>query len=116
MSSYLLILRRNQSEELGLPQEEMFARFRHYAQSLHQGGALRGVERLKPAAEGTTVRGQNGTTRLDGPYDGAQESVIGYFQVEAADAPAVEAIAKECPILLVGGSVEIREIEPFPKE
>jgi hypothetical protein len=30
MSSYLLILRRNQAEELGLPQEEMFIWFKQF--------------------------------------------------------------------------------------
>jgi hypothetical protein len=116
MSSYLLILRRNQAEELGLPQEEMFARFKQFTQGLHEQGALRAVERLKPAAEGTTVRARNGATTLEGPYNGAKESVIGFFLVEAADAAAAHAMARECPILLAGGSVEIRETELFPKQ
>lgn len=116
MSSYLLILRRNQAEELGLPQEEMFARFKQFTQSLHARGALRAVERLKPSAEGTTVRPANGAIAIDGPYNGAEESVIGFFLVEAADQEAAHAIARECPILLVGGSVEVRETEFFPKQ
>lgn len=116
MSSYLLILRRNQAEELGLPQEEMFTRFKQFTQSLHERGALRAVERLKPAAEGATVRTQNDSTTIDGPYNGSPESVIGFFLVEADDEAAAHAIAKECPILLVGGSVEVRETEFFPKQ
>lgn len=116
MSSYMLILRRNQAEPLGLPQEEMFTRFKQFTQSLHERGALRSVERLKPSAEGTTVRIHNGTATIEGPYDGSSESVIGFFLVEAADQASVHAIAKECPILLVGGSVEIRETEFFPKQ
>lgn len=116
MSSYLLILRRNQAAELGLPQEEMFARFKQFTQSLHERGALRAVERLKPAVEGTTARAHDGTTTIDGPYDGAPESVIGFFLVEVADQAAAHAIAQECPILLVGGSVEVRETEFFPKQ
>ena len=116
MSSYLLILRRNQAEELGLPQEEMFTRFKQFTQSLHESGALRAVERLKPSAEGTTARTHNGTITIEGPYDGSNESMIGFFLVEAVDEAAAQAMAKECPILLVGGSVEIRETELFPKQ
>jgi hypothetical protein len=116
MSSYLLILRRNQSEQLLLPQEEMFARFKQFTQNLHQRGTLQAVERLKPSTEGSTVRARNGSTTIEGPYDGSPESVIGFFLVEAADQAAAHAIAKECPILLVGGSVEIRETELFPKQ
>jgi hypothetical protein len=116
MSSYMLILRRNQAEELGFPQEEMFTRFKQFTQSLHQRGALLAVERLKPAAEGSTALTRNGTITIEGPYNGSQECVIGFFLVEAADEAEALAIAKECPILLVGGSVEIRETEFFPKQ
>ncbi len=116
MSSYMLILRRNQAEELGLPQEEMFTRFKQFTQSLHQRGALLAVERLKASAEGTTVRAHNGSVTIEGPHNGSPESVIGFFLIEAADEAAAHTIAKECPILLVGGSVEVRETESFPKQ
>lgn len=112
MGSYLLILRRNQTRELGLPMEEMFSRFKNFTISLHEKGALRAVERLKPAAQGSTMRAQG----TGGPYDGGEESVIGFYLVDAADHAAAQAIAGECPILLVGGSVEIRETEDFPKQ
>lgn len=116
MSSYLLILRRNQARELGLPQEEMFTRFKDFTVALHERGALKAVERLKSSAEARTVRVHNGTTVVEGPYDGGSgESVIGYYLVEAVDGAAAEAIARECPILGVGGSVEVRETEFFPK-
>jgi hypothetical protein len=115
MSSYLLILRRNQAEPLSLPQEEMFTRFKQFTPSLRERGALRAVERLKPSAEGTTARSRNGTVAIEGPYDGSTEGVIGFFLVEAADQEAAHTMAKECPILLVGGSVEIRETELFPR-
>ena len=116
MSSYMLILRRNQAEELGLPQEEMFTRFKQFTQSLHQSGALLAVERLKASAEGTTVRSCNGSATIEGPHNGSQGSVIGFFLIEVPDEAAAHAIAKECPILLVGGSVEVRETESFPKQ
>jgi hypothetical protein len=93
----------------------MFTRFQQFTRSLHENGALRAVERLRPAAEGTTARSRNGTVVFEGPYDFAKEDVIGFYLVEVADREAAHAIARECPILLVGGSVEIRETEIFPK-
>jgi hypothetical protein len=113
MSSYLLILRRNQTQEMGLPMEEMFTRFKDFTVSLQQGGVLKAFERLKPGAEGTTVRTRSGSPEVEGPYDGSSESVIGFYLVEAADQAAAHAIAQDCPILLVGGSVEVRETEVF---
>ena len=118
MSKYMLILRRDQSRELGRPQEEMFDRFRDFTVSLHQSGALKGFERLKAGAEGKTLRGHDGGIDVEGAYagDGANghESVIGFYVIEAGDEAAAHAIARECPVLLIGGSVEVRETEFFP--
>ncbi|HEV7506841.1 MAG TPA: YciI family protein [Thermoanaerobaculia bacterium] len=127
MSKYILILRRNQARELGRPQDEMFGRFRDFTVALHQSGALKGFERLKAGTEGKTLRSGNGGIEVGGPYGGHDgngsngsaesqdhESVIGFYVVEAADEAAAHAIAKECPILLIGGSVEVRETEFFP--
>lgn len=115
MSTHLLILRRNQAEELGLPQAEMLSRFKTWTQSLHDAGVLKAVERLKAAAQGTTLRVRDGVATAEGPYDGSKEAVIGFYLIEAADEAAALAMARECPILAVGGSVEIRETELFPK-
>ncbi len=115
MRSFFLILRRNQAQDLGVPQPEMFGRFKAWTESLHDAGVLRGVERLKPAAEGTTLRARDGEVGVEGPCDGSTEDVIGFYLIEAADPVAVQALAWDCPILAVGGSVEIRETEAFPK-
>lgn len=116
MSAYLLILRRDQTRELGLPMDEMFTRFKDFTQSLHAKGALRAVERLKPSTEGTTAGRRDGEVTIEGPYDGSQEAVIGFYLIDVADRDAAHAVAKDCPILLAGGSVEIRETEEFPKQ
>jgi hypothetical protein len=61
----MLIVRRNQTAELGLP-EEMSARFREFTQSLRATGALLAVEHLKPSAQGATVRRQDGLMTIEG--------------------------------------------------
>jgi hypothetical protein len=47
----------------------------------------------------------------DSPYAEAKDVVAGYMLIEANDLAHAAEIAKGCPILDVGGSVEIREIQ-----
>lgn len=46
----------------------------------------------------------------DGPYTEIKESIGGYSIVKAASVEEAAELAKECPILTIGGSVEVREI------
>lgn len=92
----------------------MLNRFVTWTKSLQANGILQAVERLKPSSEGATVRQHpSGVVAVEGPYAEAEDAVIGIFLVQAADQNAAHAIAKECPILIVGGSVEVRETEVF---
>jgi hypothetical protein len=49
----------------------------------------------------------------DGPYVEAKEMLGGYSVIEAPDYDRAVAIAKDCPIAMVGGAVEIREFAGF---
>jgi hypothetical protein len=44
----------------------------------------------------------------DGPYAEAKDVVGGYMLIEAEDLQHAADLAKDCPILDVGGSVEVR--------
>ncbi len=46
----------------------------------------------------------------DGPYTEIKESIMGYTLIHAESIDEATALCKECPILLFGGSVEVREI------
>lgn len=46
----------------------------------------------------------------DGPFAEAKESVAGYFLLEVDDLDEVMAIAKECPTLVCGMTVEVRPL------
>jgi len=59
---------------------------------------------------GKVVRGKQKAIH-DGPYAEAKDVVAGYMLIEANDLAHAAEIAKGCPILEVGGSVEIREIQ-----
>lgn len=53
--------------------------------------------------------GGSSTVTASGVSDGAPSGVNGYSIVEAGDHAAAIAMAKGCPILAVGGSVEVHE-------
>jgi hypothetical protein len=46
----------------------------------------------------------------DGPYTEIKESIMGYSLVKASSIEEAMELADGCPILSVGGSIEIREI------
>ena len=58
--------------------------------------------------EGKTVKPGNVIT--DGPYVEIKESVGGYIVVRAESVEEAAELAKGCPILTVGGNVEVRPI------
>jgi hypothetical protein len=61
--------------------------------------------------EGRVVNGKKVIT--DGPFVEAKEVVGGYSVVQAGTIDAAAEIAKGCPVLLTGGSVEVRCLAGF---
>lgn len=60
---------------------------------------------------GKVVRGKNVIT--NGPYTEIKESIGGYTLVKADSYDDAIELAKGCPILTIGGNVEVREINPL---
>ncbi len=58
---------------------------------------------------GKIVTGKEKTI-VDGPYAEAKDIVGGYMLIEAKDLADALEISKGCPILDVGGSVEVRPV------
>jgi hypothetical protein len=52
----------------------------------------------------------------DGPFVEAKEIVGGFSIVQATSIDAAAEIAKGCPVLLVGGNVEVRPLAGFKME
>jgi hypothetical protein len=46
----------------------------------------------------------------DGPFTEIKEFINGYIVVKAQTIDDAIEIAKECPILLIGGNVEVRKV------
>jgi hypothetical protein len=81
-----------------------------YSQALVNAGVMVGGERLRPAANASTVRVSNGGTKvLDGPYADTKEQLGGYYIVDVPDLDAAVKWAARCPGA-THGLVEVRPI------
>ncbi len=116
MTQYLFLLR-SDGVDVGAMEPEskraLFERFVVWTKQLKSEGILRGVESLMDGG-GSTVRRKRDVMVVDGPYAEMKELVTGLFIVEAASREEAERLAGECPIVGIGGAVEVREIAPFP--
>jgi hypothetical protein len=63
------------------------------------------------ALSGKVVRSNQSVT--NGPYMEIKESIGGYSLVKASSYEEAIALASNCPILSVGGNVEVRELDPL---
>jgi hypothetical protein len=61
--------------------------------------------------QGRVISGKKGQTVLDGPFAESKEAVAGYILVRVNNLDEATEIAKECPGLDYGISVEVREVD-----
>jgi len=116
MTQYILLLHQAPNYNADLPREkmlEMTKRYMAWADALRQKGRMVGGEKL--AVGGVRhIRLKDGKPVVsDGPYAEAKEVLGGYFVIEAKDAKEAEAIALECPHLVLSPTnwVEVRPID-----
>ena len=70
-------------------------------------GRCKGGQSLAPEARVVSGKAKNVS---DGPYPEAKESVAGYFMLSVEDFEEAVEIAKECPTLVYGTTVELRPL------
>jgi len=82
-------------------------------QAIGKSGHLRASVKLEPSSTSTTVRENNGRPVItDGPFAETKEQVGGYHLVECKDLDEAISIAVRIPTIRVGGSIEVRPVEP----
>lgn len=62
---------------------------------------------------GSVISGPKGERTTDGPYAEAKEAVAGYLFLTVKDFAEAQAIARQCPSLPHGISVEVRAVAAF---
>jgi len=110
MNEFVLIFRNDFHPEVKFSPEEMQNIMQQW-QAWMGGMAAKGLlassgNRL--GGDGKTVRPSNVVT--NGPYAEIKEMISGYIIVKAGDIDGAAELAKGCPILNVGGNVEVRNI------
>lgn len=79
-----------------------------YTEALRKAGVLKSSDRLRPTADSTTVRVENGKSQvLDGPYADTKEQLGGFYIVDVPDLDAALSWAARCPGAS-HGAVEVR--------
>lgn len=116
MSKFMLLLHEAPSTGAMPPMdvlEAIIAKYHAWAGGLAASGKLVGGEKLKEEG-GKHLAASGGKVAVtDGPYAEARQVVGGYYTIEAKDyAEAVE-LAKACPHLEIGGTIEVREVDPM---
>jgi hypothetical protein len=109
-SEYLLLFRGSDWDK-GLSPEQLqktVDQFMAWFERLKQQGKAMAGQPLE--REGKIVSGKNGRTVADGPFAESKEAIGGYFLLQVADLDEAVAIARQCPVLEYGSTVEVRPI------
>jgi len=108
-SEYMLLFRGAQWDK-GLSPEEIqniMGQWNAWFERLTLQGKVKGAHPLE--REGKIVYGK-GRTVADGPFAESKEAIGGYFLLQLDDFNEALEIAKECPALEYGVTVEVRPV------
>ncbi|HET6159820.1 MAG TPA: YciI family protein [Dongiaceae bacterium] len=110
---YLLLIYNDEERARAIPMDDMnkmLPAFTAYTEALKKAGILLGGNRLQFSSNATTVRIQDGKTKvLNGPYAEAKEQLGGYYLIDVPDMDSALSWAARCPGANYG-TVEVRPI------
>ncbi len=112
MSDYLMLYRMpaNSPDLPDSPQrmQERMQKWRAWFGELESKGALKNIGH---PLESKSAWVDPKANVHDGPFPESKDLVLGFSIVQAADLRSAGALAKTCPVLQYGGSVEVRPIQ-----
>ncbi|HZM06684.1 MAG TPA: YciI family protein [Candidatus Saccharimonadales bacterium] len=109
-NGYMLLFRGTDWHK-GLSAEEMqkvAGQWMDWFKKLSEQGKVSAGHPLE--AEGKIVSGKGGRMVADGPFAESKEAIGGYFLLQVDRLDEALAIAKECPGLAYGATVEVRPV------
>lgn len=110
MKEFLMLIRENLENYGKMTPEEMqkdIEKHVKWVEQLVKNGHFKGGNPLMPI--GKSIKGQAKMV-TDGPYIEVKEGVSGYYFLLANSLEEAAELAKGCPSLEIGGTLEIREI------
>jgi hypothetical protein len=105
MSQFLYVFRGGMDGSSPEQMQQHMQKWVGWMKQLTESGNFKGGDPLEKG--GKVVSAKNVT---DGPFAEAKDVVGGYLLVEAKDLPHAVELSRACPILAVGGTVEVRPI------
>ena len=112
MKEYLMLIRENLETYGKMTPEEMqkdIEKHVKWVEKLAKEGNFKGGNPLMPM--GKQIKGKT-KILTDGPYAEAKEGISGYYFLAANSLEEASEIAKGCPSLEIGATLEIREVIP----
>lgn len=112
MNEFVLIFRNDANPDVKISPEQIQQMLKQWQDWM---GSLAAQNKLvnqgnRLGWEGKTLRPNNVIT--DGPYAEIKEMISGFTIVRSASVNEALELAKGCPILKIGGNVEVRNIIP----
>ena len=112
MNQFMMIFRKEKKEEAQPTPEQMQAMFQSWQDWI--GGIAAQGKFVSSDALGNSGRTVNSAGPLtDGPYVEVKEMIGGYAIVKADTLDEAVSLADGCPILNIGGTVEVRDVMVF---
>jgi len=109
-NEFILLFRGSQWDK-GLSPEQIqkvMNQFMGWFERLREEGRVRAGQPLERT--GKIVSGKGGRTVADGPFAESKEAIGGYFLLDVANLEEAIEIARQCPILEYGSTVEVRPV------
>lgn len=89
---------------------EIMSAYHAYTNKLQAAGVYVSGDELDVIAKAKSIRGAGGAQVVDGPFVDTKESLGGYYLIECASEREALNWAKQCPVTMHGGGVELRPV------
>ena len=114
MATFMLIARDVPQDLSDVSPEDMqriIEKYVAWGQRLEAAGKKKHGHKLRDG-EGRVLRGDGGSVSVtDGPFSETKEIVGGYWLIEAGEYEEAVELARDCPHMEYGSSLEIRQVE-----
>ena len=109
-TEYMLLFRGTHWDKNLSPEElqNVMGQWAEWFDGLVQQGKIKSANPLMD--EGKIVSWKKGQTVADGPFAESKEAIGGYFLLQKSDLDEALEIAKQCPTLKYGLTVEVRPV------
>ena len=114
MPKYMLLLHDNPNAFANVSPEAMqkvVEKYIAWGKKLREAGVMRAGDKLTDEP-GRVMRRKDGQVYVtDGPYSESKELLGGYYMIEADTYDKAVELARDCPQLEYGGTIEVRQVD-----